>query len=1172
MAKYLTGIISRTGLLTVAIAFIGTSIAWAAITGSISGVVTDPTGQVVRGVTVVATSISTNVQHTTVTDSEGFYSFPTLNVDIYNVTASEPGFRNFLETAVKIDTNSAVRIDIKLELGAVSNTVTVKSDVLQVETQSSQMGVVIEGSKIVSMPLNGRSYIDLLALQPGISPYTGDSTTGGVGTLSINGGRPNSNAFMINGADAEEKLQNGAGIIPNLDSIAEFRVVTNNFNAEFGNYSGGQVVVVTKSGANQYHGDVFDFLRNTDLDAKNYFSSNRGAFIQNQFGGTIGGPIKRNKSFFFGDYQGTKQTIGQAVFFPVPSVTDRSGDLTDQSAALLESDPANGGQGVVGTYWANILSERLGYSVTAGEPYYTQGCTATTDCVFPNAIIPQAAWSPVAMNTLKYIPSPNVPGQNAFETSAFAGTLSENKGGIRVDMNTRFGSLFGYYFTDRTNSINPYGGGNVPGFASANMGLSELVNVGLTTNLNTSTVNDARLVYLRLSNLNGTPIGGLGVTLASLGFNTPFNDTGGIGPTNPAQEGVPVMRFNNFILGAAQGQRQVDNTMQGVDNVTKIVGTHAIQFGGDFHYNQVNLRTVIEDSGRFRFSGAETGLDFADFLLGAPNFLLDAAEQVLDSRSQYYGVYAQDSWRVRPTITMNYGLRYEIATPWYDSANKLSTLIPGQQSEVFTNAPLGLLFPGDKGVPRGLSPIRYTNFAPRFGINFAPDVEDGLLHRILGAPGKTSIRAGYGLFYSAMEGYAYFYASASPPYGYFYQSPVPPLLSSPFIDRATGHFEGIKFPFTFPPSNVSPQHPATYDFAQLLPLSGIDFLYPKNRVPYVQNFELSIQRQLGTSTVLTISYVGTTGRELTTSVEANPGDAALCLSLSKPADVAPGSPTCGPFGEQNVYTRASGEIVNSTRPTFGSNFGSVDYIRTEASSSYNSFQANVTHNDKYVNFLVGYTYSKSMDNNSGLLDGTNPFNPDLSRSLSIFDNRNVLVASYLIQLPFNKLGGDGTLSSRFTAGWAVSGISTFASGQPITLQETDDRSLAGVFVTPVPAIDVPSYANNGSHLYVNRNPRKGQPYFNPNYFVQEPLGQFGNVMRRFFPGPGILNTDMALLKNTRISERTQLQFRAEAFNVFNHAQFNNPSGNFNNTGIGGFGYVTSALDPRIMQVALKLIF
>ena len=372
--------------------------AWAAITGSISGVITDTSGAVVPGVTVVATSESTGVKHSTVTDGKGFYSFPALDVDHYDVSATQTGYRDFLERGVTIDANSAVRIDIALKVGSVSNVIEVQSDVLQVETQNTQMGEVIADTQINAMPLNGRSYIDLLALQPGVSPYQagagGVSKTGGAGlsetglsgdlsdgTQSVNGGRTGANGFMVNGGDAQEGVHNGAGLVPNLDSISEFRIITNNFNAEYGNYSGGQINVVTKSGTNKIHGGAFDFLRNTDLDAKNYYAPNRGVYIQNQFGGTLGGPIKKDKIFFFADYQGTKQIIGANTSFNVPSVADRGGDLTDQAVA------GNLGGAVDGTYFASLLSTKFGYPVTNGEPYYFPGCTQS-NCVLPNAQIP----------------------------------------------------------------------------------------------------------------------------------------------------------------------------------------------------------------------------------------------------------------------------------------------------------------------------------------------------------------------------------------------------------------------------------------------------------------------------------------------------------------------------------------------------------------------------------------------------------------------------------------------------------------------------------------------------------------------------------------------------------------------------------------------------------------
>ena len=1168
----------------VVVVFLGTLAAWAAITGSISGVVTDPSGAVVPGVTIVATAVSTNVQSTAVTDAKGFYNLPTLNVDTYNLSTSQPGFRDYQQTGIKIDANSALRVDITMQLGTVTNTVNVKSDALQVETQSTQNGVLIDGTKITSVPLNGRSYIDLLKLQPGVSPYSHsqDSTTSGVGATqvsgdldngqqSVNGGRSGSNAFMVNGANAEEGVHNGAAMIPNLDSIAQFRIITNNFDAEYGNYSGGQINVVTKSGTNQYHGTAFDFLRNTDLDARNYYSPTRGVYIQNQFGGTAGGPIRKNKMFWFADYQGTRQILGQTQSYPVPSNADRAGNLIDQIGTPAQ--PGFSGA-VAGVGWASTLSQTLGYTVTPGEPYYSFGCTDTATCVFPNAAIPQSAWSPVAVNSLKFVPSANGVVNNTpnYATSAFNENLTDDKGSGRIDVPTRFGAVFGYYFFDRFDTVNPYSQVNVPGFAATNKGQTQMINLGLTTTFNSSTVNDLRLAYLRDVNQTGQPTAGqgLGITLASQGYVTPWGPAGGISPINPAYEGVANLMFNNFSLGVPpDALRQYNNTFQIIDNVTRIFGTHTLQFGANLHYNQINERNFDCYDACFTFDGSETGYDFADFLIGAPNSFVQASQQLLDSRSKYYGFYAQDSWRATRNLTLNYGLRWEVATPWYDTQNKLETVVAGEQSLSFPGAPLGLVVPGDPGIPRTLGPTKYTNFAPRIGFAYAPEASDGFLGKLLGGGGKTSIRAGYGIFYSSIEDATGFVEVGDAPYGNYY-SVSSTQLATPFVDRPSGNPAGQKFPFVFPPTNVSPKNPdTTFNWAGATPIGGSDYYYYKNKMPYVQEWELSLQRQLGTATVLSVNYVGTIGRQLLTFEESNPGDQALCLQLSNPANVAPGSTTCGPFGEDTVYTTASGQTVNGTRPAFGINFNSNPYMKTAVTSSFNSLQVTLEHTEKYLNFLIGYTFEKSLDNGSDSFDATNPINPAQTRALSSFDVPHNLVASYTVQLPFDHFIGGGDLAKRFTAGWELSGVSTFAKGEPVTLNENDDNSLLGAFNANV---DVPSYANNGSPLYGNKNPRKGLPYFNPNFFVPEPIGQVGNAMRRYFSGPGIDNYDMALLKSTTITESTKLQFRAEAFNVFNHAQFKNPNGTVNNTGQGGFGYVTSANDPRIMQVALKFLF
>jgi hypothetical protein len=1134
--------------------FLAIGLTWASIAGSISGLVTDSSGAVIAGAKVIATDTQTGVQTTVTTDAKGFYSLPALPVGTYDLQVSQIGFKTYTETGLVINANSALRVDATLSVGTINEKIEVRTDAVHVEAESTQMGEVITGKTMTAVPLNGRAYTDLLALQPGVSPYNAtDTGTGGIGdrpvdgglnsgNQSVNGQREAANGFMVNGSNVEEGKNNGTAIIPNLDSIAEFRIITNNFDAEYGNYSGGQINVVTKSGTNSFHGSGFEFLRNTALDAKNYYSlptDKTPVFRQNQFGGTFGGPIRKDKTFFFVDYQGTRRTQAPTVNTQMPSVANFGGNFQDSASSLT---------GVLnGPAFASLLSSRLGYTVTDQEPYYTPGCTSA-NCVFPNAVIPQNAWSPVAVNVLKLglIPQPNAPN-NFFESSQYAQTLNNNKGGIRVDQNTRFGNLFAYYFLDNYTLDDPApnsGVGNaVPAstfaYSANTTGRAQLINLGDTKNIGSSAVNEFRFSYVRNVLKLATPQGGVGsnYTLANLGFVTPWNaTTGGISPIQPSLEGVPTFVFNNFLVGVPEvTTRQYNNSFQWLDNFSKVIGRHSLKFGGQFHYDQINERNFAAENGQYQFTGNETGIDFADFLIGAPNSLTQASQQILDSRSKYYGLFVQDSWRATPNLVLNYGLRWEASMPWYDTQNKIETIIPGQQSVKFPGAPQGYVVAGDPGVPRTLAPTQWHNFSPRLGFAYSPDA-------------KTSIRAGFGMYYTSVEDLSQFLEVGDPPYGLYYGSANPPLLEAPYLTRATGASVGQRFPFPYPPTNISPSNPdTTFPWAQVEPLS-YDFSFDhQNKLPYSEDYELSIQRQFGANTVLTASYVGNEGHRLVTSIEANPANQAACLFLNNPANLAPNSAgPCGPFGETPPFTvtvvggqsigtstpwvTASGQVIPAVRP-LGPLFDTNPFVSTVANSHYNSFQASLSHSSGSLSFLAGYTYSKCMDNASGLQDSTNPFNPALSISLCNFDVMHNFVFSYNWLMPFDKYVTAGW-AKKVVGGWSLSGVTNFATGLPITMSENDDNSLIGANAIPV---DVPNFA--GGHVLQTTNPRKGGTYFNTSLFSNEQLGQFGNSSRRFFHGPGLNNWNMALLKTTPITESKELQLRFEAFNLFNHAQF-----------------------------------
>ena len=955
------------------VGILSSSLAWASVGGSISGTVKDPSGSVVPNANVSIREVNTGLFYQTNTDSKGYYTLPVLPVGQYELSVEASGFRSYQRTGIVLDTNAALTFDASLEVGSVAQTVSVTDNTLHVETSSTQMGQVISGRQMTTVPLNGRSYTDLLSLQPGVAPATtitsttvqdvgatilDPSGTLNPGTISVNGQREFANAFLVNGSDAEEDVNSGTAIIPNLDAIAEFRIVTSNFDAEYGEFSGGQISVITKSGGNGIHGDAFEFLRNTDLDARNYFSPTRGAFRQNQFGGAFGGPIRRDKIFFFTDYQGTRQTQGiDTGNISVPSNQDRAGNL---------SDLANLTGTVGGPYFASLLSQKLGYNVVAGEPYYVSGCNTSAQCVFPNAVIPQSAWSTPAQKLLQYIPAPNTHG-GTFATSAYNQTLRNDKGAFRLDANTRWGLLSVYYFLDDFDLDNPYpvaqSGASVPGFDALTTGRAQLVSLSDTKTLNATAVNEFHLSYMRDFTNLGQPIGGRNVSLASQGFVN-ADGTPSIVALDPKGQSVENINFNGYSIGAAANQLiQANNTYQVADTFSKVLGTHTVKFGGAFHFDQVNAHAIAQFNGDFVFSGTETGVDFADFLIGVPSQYNQSQLNPFYARNKYLGLFAQDSWHALPSLTINYGLRWDRIAPWTEKYNQISTFVPGVQSVVFPGAPPGILYPGDPGVSRTLAPIDNLSFAPRVGLAWTPQTGKGsLLGRILGAPGTTSIRAGFGNFYTVIEALSISVLAANAPYGTTYSSPAPPLFATPFTTAANGQNNGQPFPYTFARLNSSrSDSDPNIDWSTYEPISGIPGYDIHNRTPYTEEWMLSIERQTGPNTVISASYVGTSSHRQRVLIEPNPGNPALCLSLSQPSEVQPGTLTCGPGGENTFYYPIAGGQVNGTRGPLGLSFGSDALQSTIGHANYNALELSARHTSGRLEFSGSYTYGKSMD-------------------------------------------------------------------------------------------------------------------------------------------------------------------------------------------------------------------
>jgi hypothetical protein len=1136
----------------------------AGVTGSISGTVTDPSGAAVPGAKVTLHNPDTGLVQEARTGSDGSYEFlvvPAGEHYILEVTAS--GFKTYTQTGITLLVNQRLRADAQLVLGTEQQTVEVSAQAVQVETRSTQMGDVIGSEKMLSLPLNGRSYIDLLGLQAGVVPQTtnrqlldrpvaGDR---GAGNFSVNGGREAGNGFLVNGGSVEEARNNGVGLVPNLDSIQEFRILTDAFDAEYGGFAGATVNVITKSGTNSWHGSAFEFLRNQKLDARNFFDIDRGVFNRNQFGGTVGGSIRKDRLFVFGDYQGTRQSRGLSTgLITVPTVAQRGGDvslLVSPTAVVMGDNVPNNGT------MEDVLSQRLGYKVTNLEPYFSPGCTSTSQCVFPGGIIPTKAFDSAAVGTLKFIPMPNV-GASAFSAASSKLHLRDDKFSLRSDYNNQaHGNWSLYYSFDDTLLNNPFPGtgADVPDFAATTPQRAQQAVLSNTRNFGANKVNEARLAFLRLAVDSLVPQGGLGDS-ASFGF-----PKGGLGLIpDPFREGVPTTSLN--IMGVTFGlpncqAAQYNNTFQISDNFSMVRGRHTLKSGGESRDLQFNVRGRPLN-GAYGFSGGETGSDFADYLLGAPDSFNQAGPSLFNGRSLYGGLYLQDSYKLKSNLTLNYGLRWEFSQ-WFrengpNSFCTIQALNFAEQSVIFPTAPKGLLCPGDPGIPPGLAPDRYNNFAPRVGLAYSPGFTEGVVGKVFGGPGKTSIRASYGIFYTTLEGLTQFYEVGDAPANLFFVAPTQVYFDLPFKARRSSDDPGQRFPFS--------NNPQTINFAQFLPIAaspGFDF---RNKLPYEHHYNFSIQRQIANSNLLTIAYVGTAGHHLIVQREANPGNAALCLS----------TPGCTPFGEDSIYTLANGQFVNGTRPysvTSGRflsqgrlDFSSNDFTSTIANSVYNSLQITLERRVGAVRLLGAYTWSKSIDDDSALNEMVNPSNERLSRALSSFDITHNFVVSYMWDLPFQKLTSS-SIGRKFLGGWSLSGITRFATGLPITMGEGDDHSLCGCG-----GVDFPNYNDQPIRKFDPRASPTHQ-YFDTSPFSAEAIGVAGNSARRFFHGPGFNNFDLALHKLTRVTEKLGLEYRAEFFNVFDHAQFINPSGNFS---ASTFGSVTQARDPRIIQMGLKLTY
>jgi Carboxypeptidase regulatory-like domain len=1185
------------------------------VTGSVQGVVRDASQAAVAGAQIVITNVQTNQRFDAVTGQDGSYHILALPAAIYKLTVTANGFKQFVENNVTVKVNDELHYDVTLQVGTTTTEVEVEANAVQVQTESTQLGDVIDSQKMLALPLNGRSYVDLLGLQAGVAPTTagtigGDRPVSGIlnaGNISVNGQRETANAFLVNGGDVSEGRNLGTGFIPNLDSVEEFRLITNSFDAEYGKFSGAVMNAITKSGTNGFHGDAFEFLRNDAFDAKNYFAPSKSELRRNQFGYAAGGPIWKDHIFFFSDYQGTRQVQGaETGLVTVPTAAERLGQFDPSVFSTTNSAGQSIPTTIDGPYWASVLSQRLGYAVTQGEPYSFVGCASTAACVFPGGVVPQSAWASPASHILTYIPTPTLSGSvNNYSNNSEKNSVVDDKIGERVDFNNQLtGNWSWYYGFDNTNVDNALAGfASVPGFPTTTPSRAQQFVMSNTKTIGSTAVNEARATVFRNVLHKDDPAGSF-ASLSSLGFET-GEGTLGIVPLPGYQQYMPQVSLSliGLNLGVPTLNTFQPNTTYTVSDVfSKSAGKHTWKFGGEFRYFQVNERNYASPNGQFTFDGSVTGSDMADFLLGATcvscgGAYIQASKQVLDSRGKYGGAFAEDSWKVTQNLTLNLGLRWEVSTPWYDTQGKIQTWVPGMQSTVFPLAPEGLIFPGDPGIPKTLASTRYNNFGPRIGLAYSPSFSDGILGKIFGGPGKSSIRAAYGIYYTSIEDLNLFYEVADAPFGLYWQSPASVMFNEPFLIRSSGQSLGQRFPYTLP----LPGNPANKDinFSVFEPINYSPGYNIHNKVPYAEHFNFSIQRELTRSTVLTLAYVGTAGHRLIAQDEANAGNPALCQQLTAEGafDVTAQTSGCGPGAENDVFQLPSATVpCNTANPTplpgcvYGTRIRSSSFpyaLQTSnycpgsatlvcygygntntllvANSIYNAGQITVERKAHDVTFLAAYTFAKALDDASGFGDLVNFINPNWSRGLSSTDITHNFVASYIWAIPFDRAFGNAP--KRLTQGWQIQGITRFATGFPVQLnQGSGDYSLYGSSSTDMPD-------RVGPVQIVN--PRKANPgcptitgcYFLPSAFaLNTTAGSFGNANRRFFFGPGFNQTDFGMLKHTAINEKFAFDVRFEFFNIFNHAQFMNPDGNISDT---NFGIVTNARDPRIGQVSAK---